>query len=413
MIYSIDGNILSVDGNMIERRVNTLVYQYKGDVFPKNAYNNDKTGVFTFTSIGPNSITINYGDGNIVSKVFEVSGALYYAQYSYADNPPVGHIHNHIYNDGFIGMRNISFEFEFPNLLKGINVNRLYIYGNLPSETSFFPNITSIKYQRCFTIESIPDSFPENLEEYTVSEVMSSKVPKLPDTLFNTTLHTLSINSSYDLSDIISSNFFKINQLNNLESLGVNHCDIKKLPDSISECTKLYSLFVRGNLFTEIPVQLGELSNLEILQVGSDSALLINKSIPVWSNLKKLRQLRFDFSDCIISDIADSWKYLYSLSNMLTMDKLAETNLRFNEFIDAFYELCTTNGNIVNNSSSFGGVYPYRFRNISWGLKTRLFNGIKQAPIGYVQGVSNGTPANQGEKVYVLQNQYNHTVTHA
>lgn len=62
-----------------------------------------------------------------------------------------------------------------------------------------------------------------------------------------------------------------------------------------------------------------------------------------------------------------------------------------------------------------GAALPYRnrFRNIAWGDGTKALNGSKVAPTGYVQGISNGSPADQGQKAYVLQNQYNHTITHA
>lgn len=83
----------------------------------------------------------------------------------------------------------------------------------------------------------------------------------------------------------------------------------------------------------------------------------------------------------------------------------------FDEYVDNMYALVVQNGSITNNSGQFI-EYPNRFRNISWGHGTLSFTGAKVAPAGYVQGVSNGTPANQGEKVYVLQNQYGHTITH-
>lgn len=408
MIYSVDGNIVSIDGNLTERKVKSLTYQFKGDVFPESTHSLGTVSSLTFRSDGPNSITVNFGDGSFYTRNFELDGSSYVAQMSISTTAK-GLIPTHTYTDGFIGLRNITFEFESPEKIITTESNYARLYGALPVEVSQFKNISKISHGATISIDTIPDVFPDKLKEYFMSRISTYRRDRIPDELFNTPLESLTLTNSFDLSDNITSNFFKINQFKEtLTNLQVSGCLIIEFPESLYECSKLSRLIASGgnNNFIKIPDLGNSFPVINRIQLTSSS--LIDKSIPVW-DLPNLVNLEFTFTDCILSDIPNSWKTLYSLSSLVIS---VGSNQRFNELVDALYELCTVNGAITHDESNFGGEYPNRFRNISWGFGTLSFTGEKVAPPGYVQGVSNGTPTTQGQKAFVLQNQYNHTITH-
>lgn len=413
MIYSIDGNLLSMDGSIIQRKVNTLIYQMEGDVFPLSIYGTP-TGSeeFTFTSSKPNTVTINYGDGVTISKNFELSGNEYKVGYSRSAIQPNWSIPVHTFLNTTTVLRDISFEFQDPEGLTSVRIGYNRMDGSLPIEIASFPNITEIFYLRIRDIKVVPDKFPKKLVKYTAAEISKIKQPRLPDSLFETSIEEMVISSTYNLGDIIESNFFKINQFkDSLERVLAHDCNMIELPNSFGECTKMTNLFLRNNYFKEIPTVVNNMVKLDYLQLGG--VPLINTSMPYWSNLHKLRRLGLQFTNINLADIPQSWSKLYTFNYLESTEVLANTDQRFDQLVDSFYELVTVNGGITNDIGNFGGIYPKRFRDIAWGHASRAFTGTKQAPFGYVQGASNGTPANQGEKVYVLQNQYNHTITHA
>lgn len=295
-----------------------------------------------------------------------------------------------------------------------IGFRGVYLYNSLPEELNHFSRISQIIYQGCLYIDEVPNSIPTSLKHYDFRDTISNLSVKIEDEIFNSEIEVFRTSSSYNLSDNILSNFFKINQLKNtLRVLEFAYCNNYILPIELKECLLLRDLRMTGNKYDHIPDIISYLPNLRLCYLGSTETL-VNNSIPIM-NGEKLESLILWFTDDIdFSDIPTSFAGLLSL-NLLPIfhNQMNSSNSRFNEFINHFYTLITNEANITQDPNAFGGEYPYRFRNISWGHGSLSFTGTKQAPTGYVQGVSNGTPANEGEKVYVLQNQYGHVIDHA
>lgn len=419
MFYSIDGNIVKLEGGFPQRKVKTLTYQVKGNWFPHSYYNfNNPTNVINgnekieFIGNEPNSVTINYGDGETYIKEFELVGAEYKVGYNLGDETMDWVIPQHTFQDSNQGLRNVTFEFEKPLSLSEVVFGFVKLFGSLPSEIDYFLNIRELLYRFVSDVETIPDSIPLNLEEYSLGSSLKNKSTKLIDSFFSSKLETLDVSGSFDLSNNISSNFFKINQLKGtLKSLIVKGCNVVEFPQSLYECSNIVSIQSENNDFLELPYGVNDLSNLQLFYIGSTADTASNPSLPVWDNLKKLRTVYLGFLNLNFSEIPNSWKYLYSLVNFVLFREMVDTNQRFDEFIEHFYTLCTNEGSIVQDDNAFGGEYPHRFRNISWGYSSLTPTGTYQAPTGFVQGVSNGNPANEAEKIYVLVNNYGHTVT--
>lgn len=421
MIYTIDGKFVTIDNKLFERKVKTLTYQVDGSWFPMSYSDNTNSGsqrtdeFLIFQSRTPNTVTINYGDGNVVTKQFEyISANIYKAAYTSvpADATANWRIPRHTYTDGNSGSRTITFEFENAQSLYYISASWTRFLVTLPRETRFFEGLTYLRYLSSGYVTSIPDAFPPNLDYYTISSAVMGLLPQIPNTIFASKLSILNISAAYNLSDTIGSNFFKINQLKaTLKEFSAEGNEMIRLTESIRECTKITNLQVSSNKFTSIPTQVDSLPLLARFYVGNVSgSSLTDTTIPTWYNLQKLSSLVFNFPDANLADIPNAWKYLYSLSEILLFNFFITSNAKLDEFIPYFYTLCTENGSIVAGGSA--APYPNRFRNITWGVASRSFTGAKVAPTGYVQGVSNGTPTTNGERVYVLQNQYNHTIAH-
>jgi hypothetical protein len=419
MIYNGTAGILSQNGNALTQRIKSLTYQVQGSYFPQGYYNFGNDGNVingneraTFISSDPNSVTINYGDGTVVVKQFEQVSGDYVFGYDLGDETGSHIIPQHQFTDGFTGIRNITFEFEKPLSLNEIQFAFIQLRGSLPYEVSLFSNLKIIQYSFGSYVQTQPDTFPGNLQSLTLANIFQQKKTIIPDSVFESNITTLSAAGSYNLADNISSNFFKINQLkDSLSYLDFTGCEINQLPVEISECVELEDLRITGNNFSEIPTEIGSLVNLNRLYLGGGQ--LENNSLKDWNNLNKLENLWLPYPSIDLSGMPQNWSGLKSLSSFLFFKQFINSSERFDEFIEHFYSLCTTNAYLDVSSAPGSEQYPEQFRNISWGHGTLSFTGVKQAPVGYQQGVSNGNAQTNGEKVYVLQNQLGHTITHA
>lgn len=133
-------------------------------------------------------------------------------------------------------------------------------------------------------------------------------------------------------------------------------------------------------------------------------------------NLVNLTGINLTGSPRIPGTLPSFFSNLTKLKNLVYIgvgrDINPDTNWMTN-FFTSLYNLVTTNAPITGNSSS-----PFRNMVISTrsvngdSVGMQLVIGVEQAPAGYVQGVSNGTPANDAERIYVLKNQYAHNIAY-
>jgi hypothetical protein len=417
MIYSVGGRIVGVDDRFFEKKVKSLTYQYQGNLFPESYYNRPNAGdnngneVITFRSTKPNTLTVNYGDGNSVIKEFTPSGSTFICGLTInTENYPYA-IPQHVYNDGFEGLRNITFEFLEPDSMIEINFRFVQLFGSLPVDTIYFKNLSDLSYRYTSNIVLVPDSFPNKVKTFNLSNALQNRLESLPDTLFSTEIQDLNLSSSYDLFDNISSNFFKINILKDtLTNLSLQDCSISVLPQSLSECVLLSDLRLSSNPIKN-PEILETLFNLDRLYISSGS---FENGLFETTLLTGLRSLWVqDMTENSINEIPLKWTGLKSLKNFLYFNSVILTNPLFQLFIENFYTLCTENGFLDPDSTEAQSTgFPEQFRDISWGDGNDWFTveDSIQAPNGFSQGLSNGTPTNNAEKIYVLVENYGHTV---
>src|SRR5690606_7606115 len=85
------------------------------------------------------------------------------------------------------------------------------------------------------------------------------------------------------------------------------------------------------------------------------------------------------------------------------------TQQRCDAFVNSFYDFVAANAPISGSANDPFRSMVIDFNNtLNPGINFRP-SGIYQQPTGYVQGISNGTPASPLEKVWVMDNQYDHT----
>lgn len=417
MFYSVDGKIVKLENGFPQRKVNSLTFQVSGGTFPNYSFATNSNG-FKFESSIEQSVTVNWGDGNVVSYLmkrenqYDDTYGIGWTQTGnesiFVENHELQPIHN--YQDANTGDRFITFEFEDLTAITSFRTSYILLKGAFPVDLLSAKNLSTLVFTASKHLENLPD-LSENTEikQLTFSEIAQNKFNRIPDSFFNLNPISFRASNTFNLGDKIASNLFKINQWTNLEFLDLSNCGIKEFENGFSQNTEIRDLRLIGNDFTQFPVQIYTFSKMYRLYIEIAGT---NVSFIDFVNLKKLESLwlRGDFN---LSEIPQKWKGLVSFKSFSTFQNFISTNARFDEFINVFYTLCTNEANITEDSNAFGGEYPHRFRDISWGHSSLAFTGTKQAPQGYVQGVSNGTPANEGEKVYVLQNQYGHTITHA
>lgn len=409
MIFTSQNRILTINGKAIERKTNTLSFAVDETQFPTQY--GSLAGQFTLTFYKAQNVSVNFGDGTVINYVTTIVGSdhqIFFRTDGASGQTP------HIYTDGNTGTRIVTFTFSELIELKAVVIQFCTVLGAFPVEIGVARKLETLSL-RSLKISTFPASltFLNTIKNWITRNAIINVIPQISEGLFNSPLETLTISGTYDLSDLIASNFFKIDQLKNtIVNFQADLNNINAFPYEIIQCQKLKDIRCDFNNFSALPIQIESLPNLEYLLIGNQSYKVTNLRMLDFSNSPKLQTIIFRIDNLNLTDLVTKWAGLKSLTNLgaSNFNNFIATNARFNEFIDVFYTLCTTNGSIVNNGSA--APYPNRFRNIAWGHASLTFTGTKTAPAGYVQGVSNGSPVTQGHKVFILQNQMNHTITH-
>src|SRR5690554_6111895 len=225
MIYSIDGNIVTLGGAFLERKINTLTFQYEGSKFPLKSRETTSYGTFAFVSSKPNSVTVNYGDGVVETIDFEpaTGGFGVYWMDSLSPShasPSFGKFNPyHQFQDSNIGLRNMTFQFEDIRAITKIHSIHCLGYGMLPKDINYAENIEEISIEESRYYVGFPEEIAKNknITKLNLSRMYQGWDSKIPDAFFNLSLKLLAINNIFNLSDIVSSNLYKLNQLVDLE----------------------------------------------------------------------------------------------------------------------------------------------------------------------------------------------------
>jgi|GEM_PF-2178751 hypothetical protein len=424
-MYKIGNKIISLNNKFPQKIVRNLPFQVSGAYFPKswddtsdddaNGIDTGQRGYCKFTSIGENTLTVNYGDGNTHSEDFKLIDNEYVIGYSTSSELNNYEIERHFFTDNFTGLRTINFEFTNPERLSEVFFRFIRLKGLLPSNIFFFKNLDKYTIAFARTVDRLPEKFPKNLREIYVGFSLLNKALKIPDGLFSSNVEELYFPSSLDLSDPISSNLFRIGELkDSLKILDFTGCNIDLIPsNSISQLNILNRLTIPNNGISDFS-EIINLTSLRILIISVNN--ISNDEWFDFSNFKNLVLFApLSLTESLIDQIPISFKPLKSMIDfgLGGFNQVVNTVNKYNLFVDKLYILVFENAYLDPSLAPEDEDYPEQFRDVAWGESggSAIPVGTVEAPTGFIQGSNNGNPTNQGQKIYVLVNNYGHTIT--
>ena len=411
MIYTSENKVLAYNGQILTFKINSLSFEVIGAHFPEWVQYNSQS-VFLFSSTVPQKVQVNWGDGNVTTHEMKPFLGVYEIAWTQNDennaNVNLDTLQpTYIYQDANTGSRIITFSFEDITKLIGFNDAYIRIWGAFPIDIIHAVNLESLRLNTTGGITSFPENLTtlRKLKELQIARIGAGRVDQIPDSFFELPIESFITVATFNLADPISSNLFKLNQWKDtLVRLDLEGSLITEVDATFSELTNLTSLNLYNNRFTVFPPEILNLTNLTLLRIGFLSTVQ-NISFPDFSSLNQLETMLFE-GQMILSEIPTKWVVLEKLKTIQSVQFMTQnTTVRNDSFISYFYQLVTENASITPSANN-------KFRNMAWGHSSFQFTGAKVAPTGYVQGVSNGDANTPGKRVYVMQNQFGHTITH-
>lgn len=396
--------LVSLDGKIfINPPAPALEFRTNQNQFPPKFGNNN--GYLRFTSVGDNIIYIDFDDGTpIFSQAF--SGNFNMQSYP-----------TPFYNYTTAEERIVKIWFEFPQRIRQVNSTFSAYGGTFPTTIGLY-NLDVIYFNRSY-FNVIPTQMTGgSFEHVRLSYATQDTIHFIPEWIISSKIKELTLVEGFDLSNLAISNLDRLIEIQGLETLDISSSSIDNnaIPSNWKDITSLRTLGLGSNPITEITQELNDCKQLTTLSIGyrvkkwvsAGSSLFTSWGIGV-SDMPNLTTLRWAYCTHI-SDVAPTG--LETATNLKTLDgrNCYDTELRINNFIDSIYSLVTmyasmSTGNTLLRQVNLNVGY------ITFVELTTRPSGLYQAPSGYTQGVSNGTPESQMEKIYVLVNQYDWTIT--
>lgn len=420
-----------------------LEFTTSGDYFPMrydDSFNLDGSSTdnigreagFKFKSNIDQKVTYDLNDGGNPIIVDNIHGQLLGVVH-YKDPLDLGNnMQGRFYQDGNSGDRVIKITFEQPLEITSFFIGYTRLKGDLPKNLGNFNNITGWKiyYLRDSGILNIPKEILNMA--WLVSPVFiyafnsnADFITKYPMEFLNSKIQTIAAESTrqgeyanINSVNAVNNNWDKFHLLTdslttiNVRSSRILDGDLKQsIIDSWVMCENLKFLTIDTNKASSIYAGINQLVNLEYLSVGGGGT----KEFSDWGDIGNLIKLkRFNASKSYNAPTTMP-SYLLQMPELRKIELYWNytTQDRWDEAIENLYNFVVDNAPIVNDDIT--NPVPMRNQEISMtahaysaiGITTEyIVQGTYQQPTGYVQGVSNGTPASQLEKIWVLANQY-------
>ena len=433
MAWFKDNSKVIADGGKLFVGSSPLVLSGNSATFPFTI-GNYSTGVnagvyamiFVFNT--PGTITIDYGDG--VVKTFNTYSYDAYtncfyitANTAYPDLLAYHPIHNY---SGGVASRTVKISYN-RGLLKSFNQTQNM--GYLPQPFNFewaahlqleTFSMSTIDYVTSINLNGLTNNTNPLLKNLSVTffNVASEYYNHAPIQLFNLKLDYLIIGSpGYATNSTIAGT--NLTELANypiaatLKRLTISNAlnDALGLPTNFTSANfpLLTDFGISGNNYTTIPAQVNQLTGLKTLR------LISAISITSWGTISALTQLntidfQFNTTAYLLGNFPAYFNGFTGLRSFLYNGAGQHVQSVCTAIVDIVYDLITRNAPLTGANN---GSVPFRGMNINLTVYnfTTAVNGTVQAPGGYTAGSSNGAPANAGEKIYVLRNQYGTTIS--
>ena len=348
---------------------------------------------FYFTTTETQKLTISWGDGSFDEIDFTVGDN------SIARN-------QHEYTDG-LGEHTIVFSFEKPKAITEIITINVNVGDIISEDLKKFTGLQKIKFGQNAGIQEFPADL-SSLTNLIDLEVSDSDLLKIDDSLFSLPLRTLSFVNSIDFSETAASESLeRLAEFVFLEELDFKSTTLTEFPSNFINRNRLVTLFIGGdNPFTTLPINIPT-SVTSLNLEGKTPQLTSYENFDRLVNLESLiLDGTFDNVNLAIGDELASCELLKTIEYKRdSIETVAKTNAIVNNLFD--FIVTRGYGNITT-----GGSDKFRDMSIRMSIGNNTNNrpsGTYQAPTGFNKNVSNGTPANELEKVYCLVENYGHT----
>jgi len=422
-MYSVGSKIVSVGNKVPEKRIKSISFTVDSGGFPLSNSNINRPGYFFVRSSKPirmkiikNNEVFNFGGPENSQNPTRI-GITSDGNFVNGYNQSSDHIYESVIFQNIEGEQSkITLQFEDIKSITALAMNRTNVYGDIDKNLI---KMTSLRELFLGSLGFVT-SFPENLRPLTeLREIRLSSLgnvvyDKMFDSLFDLSLTSFRAPGVFNLSDPISSNLFKLNTWENLEQLELSNSNIVNyFPDDwLVFKDSLQNLRMIGNTYSSFPSILSQFSKMSTFYFK-----ITNSETQEWFDLTLYTRLRLLWivGNVSISSIDTAWIPLVSLSMIIGQKGWIGNQSDFDLFIEKFYILVTNQGFLdINSSDAINSGEPEQFRNIIWGSNREDYFSVLnpiQAPSGFSLGISNGTPANNAEKIYVLVENYGHSVT--
>jgi hypothetical protein len=402
MFLKVGNKVITQGGKFVEKKSNTLTFNVDGDRFPKIFARSPFDGqLFKIASSSPNTVEINWGDGNVINYDF----ILYGGEYTF----DLKRESAYIFEDGNTGFRNIVMTFKETRGIFEMNTLRCFLGETFPTNILAFTDLESIDLSQGVGVKNFPTKLSP-VTKLTVFVLFSAEIDILPISLLNLPIENLRLVDAIDLDRPFNeTNFDKINLLQNtLKSLSIERNNIDTFPSSFSELYKLEYLKTSFPTGGVLPAEIYNLPNLRRFEHGrSDGETL--SSLDNFKFLTTLETLDIDTKGGrIFEPDVSEFGTLINLKNLTIEGSTQDLQTSIDLFINTLYSVVTNNGDIVSGSGPFREMAIVCLSDAGTSP-----TGIFQEPTGYIQNSNNGSPATPKEKIWVIVNQYNSTVNYS
>lgn len=299
-------------------------------------------------------LTIDWGDGTTPFVAHLVANT----NYTITGNTPSRYIYSSPFN--YPVTKQIKFTFQDATKIVTLDLRNYWLRGNLSVGIDTLTNLTELRLN-------------------------NNRLDTIPSNISSLPLQVIGLLGSPSLGGIIPSYIFDISTLKTLDfrenPIGaLSYADANY--DRLLEFPVLDRLDLDSNNFTELFSEIFDCVELVTLAYSNQRSNPneISPTIPANANS------------------ATKWKTYISRQNYRSVSNV-------DSFVDNLYTFVTTN-------AAISGASTLAFRGMTITFdQNSLPTGVFKQPSGYSAGVSNGSPGSQQEKLWVLVNQYLHTIT--
>jgi len=402
MFLKVGNKVITQGGKFVEKKFNTLTFNVDGDRFPKIFSKFPAGGQrFKIISSSPNTVEINWGDGNVINYDFIPSEG----EYTFDLRKESAYI----FEDGNTGFRNIVMTFKETRGIFEFQTSRCFLGETFPTNILAFRDLETISLLQGVGVKNFPTKL-SSLTKLTVFELFNSEIDILPTSLLNLPIEDLNLVNAIDLDRPFNeTNFDKINLLQNtLKNLALRRNEIENFPSNFSELYKLE--YLRTNFPTGgvLPAAIYNLPSLKTFTHGKSEGRGPS-SLDNFKFLTTLETLDIDTKGSrIFEPDVSEFGTLINLKNLTIEGSTQDLQTSIDLFINTLYSVVTNNGDIVSGSGPFREMAIVCLSDAGTSP-----TGIFQEPTGYIQNSNNGSPATPKEKIWVIVNQYNSTVNYS